>query len=122
MFRHPAVIRITHRVNALCLLVLLMSGLQIFNAHPALYWGKVSTFDTPIMAMSSTEDDPKGITTVLGRIFDTTSYLPVSCRMSFEAVILLTARLRHAGSSAHAGPDIRHCARPGHSEGPADVP
>ncbi len=27
MFRHPAVIRITHWVNALCLLVLLMSGL-----------------------------------------------------------------------------------------------
>lgn len=41
MFRHPAIIRITHWVNAVCLLVLLMSGLQIFNAHPALYWGNV---------------------------------------------------------------------------------
>ncbi len=58
MFRHPAVIRITHWVNALCLLVLLTSGLQIFNAHPALYWGKVSTFDTPLLAMSQTDDDP----------------------------------------------------------------
>ncbi len=76
MFRHPAVIRITHWVNALCLLVLLTSGLQIFNAHPALYWGKVSTFETPLMAMSQTEDDPpKGVTTVLGRTFDTTGFL-----------------------------------------------
>ena len=38
MFRHPVVIRITHWVKAVYLLVLLMSGLQIFNAHPALYW------------------------------------------------------------------------------------
>ncbi|WP_412759895.1 cytochrome b/b6 domain-containing protein [Methylobacterium litchii] len=76
MFRHPAVIRITHWVNALCLLVLLMSGLQIFNAHPALYWGKVSTFEKPLMSMTSTEDDPpKGVTEVLGRTFDTTGWL-----------------------------------------------
>ncbi|WCS28286.1 cytochrome b/b6 domain-containing protein [Methylobacterium sp. NMS14P] len=76
MFRHPAVIRVTHWINALCLLVLLMSGLQIFNAHPALYWGKASTFDTPLLAMSSTVDDPpKGTATVLGRTFDTTGYL-----------------------------------------------
>uniref|UniRef100_UPI003F885AD4 cytochrome b/b6 domain-containing protein n=1 Tax=Methylobacterium sp. NMS12 TaxID=3079766 RepID=UPI003F885AD4 len=75
MFRHPAVIRITHWVNALCLLVLLTSGLQIFNAHPALYWGKVSAFDTPLLAMSQTDDGPpKGVTTVLGHTFDTTGY------------------------------------------------
>ena len=29
----------------------LMSGLQIFNAHPALYFGSKSTFDDPVMAM-----------------------------------------------------------------------
>lgn len=76
MFRHPAVIRITHWVNALCLLVLLMSGLQIFNAHPALYWGKVSTFDHPLLSMTSTDDDPpKGVTTLLGHSLDTTGWL-----------------------------------------------
>ena len=32
--------------------ILLMSGLQIFNAHPALYWGNVSHFDTPLVAIS----------------------------------------------------------------------
>lgn len=79
MFRHPLVIRVTHWVNAICLLVLLMSGLQIFNAHPALYWGHVSTFDAPLMAMTSTEDDPpKGVTTVLGRSFETTGVLGLS--------------------------------------------
>ncbi|KAB1071222.1 cytochrome b/b6 domain-containing protein [Methylobacterium planeticum] len=87
MFRHPVIIRITHWINAICLLVLLMSGLQIFNAHPALYWGKVSTFDTPLMAMSSTEDDPpKGMTTVLGRNFDTTGWLGSSAGSDGEAV------------------------------------
>ena len=33
IFRHALVVRVTHWVNVLCLLVLLMSGLQIFNAH-----------------------------------------------------------------------------------------
>ena len=36
--------RITHWVWAFCLFFLLMSGLQIFNAHPALYIGDQSGF------------------------------------------------------------------------------
>jgi thiosulfate reductase cytochrome b subunit len=40
--RHTLVIRVTHWINAIALTVLLMSGLQIFNAHPKLYWGKSS--------------------------------------------------------------------------------
>ena len=38
--RHRVSTRIWHWVNALTLLVLLMSGLMIFNAHPRLYWGQ----------------------------------------------------------------------------------
>jgi thiosulfate reductase cytochrome b subunit len=38
--RHALATRITHWINALCVTVLLMSGLQIFLAHPALYWGQ----------------------------------------------------------------------------------
>jgi thiosulfate reductase cytochrome b subunit len=38
--RHRLSTRIWHWINALCLLVLLMSGLMIFNAHPRLYWGQ----------------------------------------------------------------------------------
>jgi thiosulfate reductase cytochrome b subunit len=48
--RHSAATRITHWINALCLALLLMSGLQIYNAHPALYWGDISTFDNPLAA------------------------------------------------------------------------
>ncbi len=39
-YRHSVLVRITHWLNVLCLSFLLMSGLQIFNAHPALYWGQ----------------------------------------------------------------------------------
>jgi thiosulfate reductase cytochrome b subunit len=45
VFRHTAIVRVTHWVNVVCVLFLLMSGLQIFNAHPHLYWGEVSSFD-----------------------------------------------------------------------------
>jgi len=81
VFRHPVVIRVSHWINAVCLVVLLMSGLQIFNAHPALYWGKISTFDHPILSMSAADtdiDNPKGVTTILGHPFDTTGALGVS--------------------------------------------
>jgi Ni,Fe-hydrogenase I cytochrome b subunit len=45
-------VRITHWVNALVLLVLLMSGLQIFNAYPALYLGQKSDFISSQQAVS----------------------------------------------------------------------
>jgi thiosulfate reductase cytochrome b subunit len=38
--RHRLSTRIWHWVNAVALLILLMSGLMIFNAHPRLYWGQ----------------------------------------------------------------------------------
>jgi thiosulfate reductase cytochrome b subunit len=38
--RHRLSTRIWHWTNALALLVMLMSGLMIFNAHPRLYWGQ----------------------------------------------------------------------------------
>lgn len=40
--RHSLPVRVTHWINAVALILLLMSGLQIFNAHPSLYWGKSS--------------------------------------------------------------------------------
>ena len=40
VYRHALVTRLTHWFNALCVTVLLMSGMQIFLAHPALYWGQ----------------------------------------------------------------------------------
>ena len=74
IYRHSRTVRLTHWINALVLLVLLMSGLQIFNAHPALYLGQASDFDKPILAMDDvrTGDGVKGVTTLFGKEFDTT--------------------------------------------------
>jgi thiosulfate reductase cytochrome b subunit len=74
IYRHSGTVRLTHWVNALVLLVLLMSGLQIFNAHPALYLGAKSDFADPIMAMGAVREGEgfKGVTTIFGHPFDTT--------------------------------------------------
>jgi thiosulfate reductase cytochrome b subunit len=41
-YRHSVPLRVMHWSNAVFVTILLMSGLNIFNAHPALYWGKSS--------------------------------------------------------------------------------
>ena len=53
IYRHRLWVRITHWINVICMTVLLMSGLQIFNAHPALYWGDASRFDSPLVEIGS---------------------------------------------------------------------
>jgi thiosulfate reductase cytochrome b subunit len=80
IYRHTATVRITHWVNALVLLVLLMSGLQIFNAHPALYLGAKSDFDDPILAMGTVDEGgtPKGVTTIFGYAIPTTGVFGLS--------------------------------------------
>jgi len=78
--RHAWPVRLSHALNAVCLFVLVMSGLQIFNAHPALYWGNSSDFDHPILAMTAvnTPDGWRGVTTIGKRHFDTTGWFGVS--------------------------------------------
>ena len=52
--RHRLATRIWHWVNALTVFVLLMSGMMIFNAHPALYWGEYgANADTPWLAIGA---------------------------------------------------------------------
>lgn len=56
--RHGWLTRIWHWVNALCLIILLMSGLTIFNAHPRLYWGDSGNVHDPAWAaVASGADD-----------------------------------------------------------------
>jgi thiosulfate reductase cytochrome b subunit len=38
--RHAIATRLTHWLNVLCFGVMLLSGLQIFNAYPRLHWGQ----------------------------------------------------------------------------------
>lgn len=45
--RHALITRITHWINAICLGFLLLSGLQIFNAWPSLYWGQYGADGDP---------------------------------------------------------------------------
>lgn len=45
--RHSAVTRLTHWINVAALALLLMSGLQILNAHPMLYWGEAGANADP---------------------------------------------------------------------------
>ena len=80
-FRHPLTIRLAHWLNLICLAVLLMSGLQIFNAHPALYWGAASHFDTPLVAITddqTPEGRARGVVTVGEHTFETTGWLGLS--------------------------------------------
>src|SRR5215470_7576603 len=56
IYRHRLWLRVTHWVNVVCMTILLMSGLQIFNAHPALYWGNASNFDHPLVAIGGFPD------------------------------------------------------------------
>jgi hypothetical protein len=51
IYRHRLWVRITHWINVVCMTVLLMSGLQIFNADPTLYWGNASNFDNPLVVI-----------------------------------------------------------------------
>jgi thiosulfate reductase cytochrome b subunit len=81
IYRHSALVRITHWINAICFVFLLMSGLQIFNAYPALNWGIRSDFDKPILALKGRQEDDgsiKGVTTILGKSFTTTGFLGAS--------------------------------------------
>jgi len=81
IYRHPAWVRVAHWVNALCLLVLLLSGLQIFNAHPALYWGRSSPFDRPFISLEAREAGPgklAGVSRIGGLSLPTTGVLGVS--------------------------------------------
>lgn len=81
VYRHSRVVRVTHWINALCLALLLMSGLQIFNAHPSLNFGNQTDFKTPFLSLASKDDGKGGLagTIVLfGRSFPTTGLLGAS--------------------------------------------
>jgi thiosulfate reductase cytochrome b subunit len=80
-YRHTLPVRVMHWINVVALTILLMSGLQIFNAHPALYWGNSSYSGKPPLLQITAKDDaagPMGVTRVFGHEFDTTGVLGVS--------------------------------------------
>jgi thiosulfate reductase cytochrome b subunit len=82
VYRQAILTRITHWTWAVALFFLLLTGLQIWNAHPALYWGQQSGFEfnNEILRIvaENTPEGPRGFTTVFGQKFDTTGLLGMS--------------------------------------------
>lgn len=82
VYRQSIWTRLTHWVWVVCLFFLLLSGLQIFNAHPALYIGQQSgfEFDNAVLRIGpvNTPEGPRGQTTILGQTYDTTGVLGLS--------------------------------------------
>jgi thiosulfate reductase cytochrome b subunit len=81
IYRHSFVVRLTHWINVLAISLLIMSGAQIFNAHPALYWGQYGAdADKPVISLGA-RNGPNGLigVTQIGRLsFTTTGVLGVS--------------------------------------------
>lgn len=77
-YRHRAPVRLAHWVNALCILFLLGSGLNIFNAHPRLYWGRYGADSDPAFLSIGAYNTPqgvRGITEIGHTDFNTTGVL-----------------------------------------------
>ncbi len=75
--------RLTHWVWVICLFFLLLTGLQIFNAHPTLYIGQQSGFEFSnsifsISAQYKPDGSIGGYTTIFGNTFETTGFLGYS--------------------------------------------
>jgi thiosulfate reductase cytochrome b subunit len=81
-YRHTLPVRIMHWTNVISLTIMLMTGLMIFNAHPALHWGKSSYTGKPalleITSREAGEGQLTGITRVFGHEFNTTGVLGAS--------------------------------------------
>jgi thiosulfate reductase cytochrome b subunit len=82
-YRHGIAVRVTHWINVLCVVLLLMSGLRIFNYHPVLYWGNYGYRGMPfVFAIQALEDintdEPVGVTSIGGKNFITTGWLGVT--------------------------------------------
>jgi thiosulfate reductase cytochrome b subunit len=79
-YRHRLPVRVMHWINVVCLTILLMSGLQIFNAHPHLYWAQDSDSKRPWLSIVAFQSDsgPVGVTRIAGQQIVTDGVLGAS--------------------------------------------
>ncbi len=82
VYRQSRWTRATHWSWAICLFFLMLTGLQIFNAHPKLYFGNESGFEYENavldIGVKQAGNNVVGYTRIFGAEFDTTGYLGVS--------------------------------------------
>jgi thiosulfate reductase cytochrome b subunit len=80
IYRHRLPVRVMHWINVVCMAILLGSGLNIFNAHPTLYWGHDSVTGTPWLSIRgmNTPQGPVGKTRLGSAEFTTTGVLGIS--------------------------------------------
>jgi thiosulfate reductase cytochrome b subunit len=87
-YRHRLPVRIMHWLSVAMLPILLMSGLDIFNANPELHWGQSSyTGAPPLLEMRSrkgADGNIIGVTRIFGHEFDTTGFLGASSNQEGE--------------------------------------
>ncbi len=78
-YRHNRITRLTHWINALALVILFMSGLQIFNAFPHLHWGSKAEPEEAFFSIIATneEGEIKGFVQIYGWSMETTGILGV---------------------------------------------
>ena len=80
--RHALAVRVMHWINVVAIFALFMSGLGIFNAHPALYWGDSSYSGRPAWLEIGVREDANGeaagYTRVGRHAFDTTGFFGLS--------------------------------------------
>lgn len=74
IYRHRLSTRIWHWTNAAVLLILLMSGLMIFNAHPRLYWGQYGANPDPAWLEIGSAGN-EGFLRIGGMTIETTGFL-----------------------------------------------
>jgi Ni/Fe-hydrogenase b-type cytochrome subunit len=79
VYRHNRITRLTHWIDAIALMILFMSGLMIFNAHPHLYWGSTSAPEKAFFSIGAANEDgdPRGYVQLYGQRLDTTGLLGV---------------------------------------------
>src|SRR5918996_752523 len=79
VYRHNRITRLTHWIDAIALMILFMSGLMIFNAHPHLYWGSTSAPEKAFFSIGATNEDGdlRGYVQLYGQQLDTTGLLGV---------------------------------------------
>lgn len=74
--RHPLWVRAAHWLNAVLVVLLLGTGLNIFNAHPSLYWGiRGTSVDTGARWLQIGNIGARGKTMIGDTMFDTTGLL-----------------------------------------------